>query len=170
MLEREAINRYLVVGTVLSSLGGVALTLAAPQTQSLPRPPGVRLVTLPRQSGDKPQESSVAVNPRDPRQVIVSYHQSVGDGSDHHPGVPIHTHVAWSADGGKTWAVAPEVSDRRYRKPFDAMVAFDLHGHAFLVYIGMDSVSMTTHGGEYVRRSLDGGRTWEAPITRIERP
>ncbi len=29
-------------------------------------------MTLPRQPGDKPQECSLAVNPRDPRNVIVS--------------------------------------------------------------------------------------------------
>jgi hypothetical protein len=34
----------------------------------------------------------------------------------------------------------------------------------------MDEVSDTAREGEFVRRSLDGGRTWEAPVTLIERP
>jgi hypothetical protein len=49
-------------------------------------------------------------------------------------------------------------------------VAFDARGHAFLVYIGMDNMSNKTRNGEYLQRSVDGGRTWEAPIPLIEQP
>jgi hypothetical protein len=130
----------------------------------------VHVAAIPRQAGEKPQECSVAVNPRDPKNVIVSYQQAVGDGSDHYPDTRDDGHVAWSADGGKTWTIAPGTTDKRYQKWFDAMVTFDLHGHAFVAYIGMDQITMTTHEGEFVRRSLDGGRTWEAPITLIDHP
>src|SRR5687767_122891 len=94
------LNRSVCFAAVLGSLSGAALTVVAQQTKGLPYPPGMRLVTVPRKPGDKPQETSVAVNPRDPRAVVVSYHQAIGAGSDHHYGVPVHAKVAWSADGG----------------------------------------------------------------------
>ena len=131
---------------------------------SLPRPPGARLVTLPREPGDKPQEVAVAVNPLDPRNVVASYHQAVGVGSDHHAGLSVDLHVASSTDGGESWTFADDTTHERYLRSLDATVTFDLHGNAFLVYIGMDKMSFTsptTRNGEYVSRSLDGGRTWE---------
>src|SRR4051812_36387991 len=72
---------------------------------SLPPPPGVLVATLPRERGDKPQETSVAVNPLDPRNVIVSYHRAIDAGSDHHEGVRVEVHVAASCDGGESWTV-----------------------------------------------------------------
>jgi hypothetical protein len=143
-----------------------AMTLA----QSLTRPPGARLATLPRVVGDKSNETSVAVNPRDPRNVIISYQQPLGEGADHYPGQVLDGHVAWTADGGKTWAVAPGTVHEGYRKSFDTSVTFDLHGHAFVVNLEMDDVVYTGRHGVYVRRSPDGGRSWEGPITLIERP
>ncbi len=110
------------------------------------------------------------MNPRDPRNVIVSFQQSIGEGSDHYPDLRLDGHVAWSGDGGKTWTVGIRPGEERFRKWFDASVTFDLHGHAFVAYLVMDNVSMTDREGQLVRRSLDGGRTWEAPITLVEHP
>ncbi len=157
----------LLVGAI--ALGGASPEAPAQQAEGLPRPPGAHVATLPRAPADKPQEVSVAVNPRDPRQVVVSYHQADGEGSDHHPGVAVNLHVAWSADGGQTWAVAADTTHKDYLRSLDAAVAFDLHGHAFLVMLTLDEIS-STRRGEYVRRSLDGGRTWSAPIELIARP
>jgi hypothetical protein len=146
------------------------LLVAFEQRGALPRPPGAELATVPRQPGDKPQETSVAVNPRDRRNVIVSYQQAIGQGSDHYPDIRVDGHVAWSGDGGKRWSVGIRPGEERFRKWFDASVTFDLHGHAFVAYLVMDNVSMTDREGQLVRRSLDGGRSWEAPITLIEHP
>lgn len=48
-------------------------------------------------------------------------------------------------------------------------MAFDNHGHAFLCYIAFDKLGTfnywargATRNGIFVRRSLDGGKTWEA--------
>jgi hypothetical protein len=143
----------------------------SPAGDPVPRPPGARLTTLPRRPGDKPQEPSVAIDPRDPRHVIVSWHQAVTPGSDHHPGATVDVHVAWSADGGETWALAERTSHLEHRVSIDASVAFDANGIAYLVYIGFDEIGevSTTRQGEYVARSLDGGRTWEPPVCLVER-
>jgi hypothetical protein len=138
------------------------------ETSTNGRPPGARLSTLPRGAGDKPQETCVAANPRDPRHVIVSFHQAVGDGSDHHPEVRDDVLVAWSVDAGETWTVAEGTSHPGYRVSIDAAVAFDARGYAYLVYIGMDEMSSTTRHGEFVLRSMDGGRTWEGPTALVE--
>jgi hypothetical protein len=145
---------------------------AAPAPQAkLPRPGGARLATLPRTPHAKPQEPSVAVNPRDPRHVIVSWHEAVTRGSDHHPGARVEVRVAWSVDGGETWAPAEGTSHPTHRVSIDASVAFDARGTAYLVYIGFDEIGnvATTRQGEYVARSTDGGRTWSAPVCLVER-
>jgi hypothetical protein len=89
-------------------------------------PPGARLSTLPGAENDKPQETCVAINPRDARNVIVSYHRAVGSGSDHHPDVSVVVDVAWSADGGEAWTVAGGTTHEGYRVSIDAAVAFDV--------------------------------------------
>src|SRR5437016_3031721 len=100
------IVRSLCIASLLSFVGSATLAEVTPQKNSLPRPPGAHLVMLPRAPKEKPQETSVAVNPRDPRNVIVSYHESLGPGSDHDPSSHVSSHVAWSANGGETWAIA----------------------------------------------------------------
>ncbi len=170
MFARKPGFRSLFAAAVPIFLSGAALTESAQPGTRLPRPPGVRIETLPRQDGDKPQETFLAVNPRDPRNVVLSFHQAIREGSDHHPGVPVTAHVGWTVDGGKTWAVTKNTTNDRYLRSLDTSVTFDMHGHAFMVYIGLDEVSMTTRHGEFLHRSLDGGRTWSTPVTLTERP
>ncbi len=83
------------------------------------------------------------------------------------------THVAWSEDGGHKWTIAGGTTHPGYLRSFDAVVAFDPRGHAFILYLAMDEMSFlgpTTRHGEFLHRSLDGGRTWNSsPITLIER-
>src|SRR5207247_838919 len=111
-------TRYLFVAVMLTLLGGVA-AWSGERADSLPRPPGLRLATLPRGRADKPNETAAAVNPRDARNAIVSYQQPIGEGADHHPSTILDGHVAWSADGGKTWALAAGTMHEGYRKSFD---------------------------------------------------
>ncbi len=159
------------VFAVNGELEGQTVAAEARRTDSLPRPPGGRTVILPRAAADKPQETSVAVNPRDPGQVIVSYHRAIDEGSDHDPDNTVSAHVAWSADGGQTWAIALGTTHKGYRRSLDTSVAFDLHGHAFLVYLALDKISLSTRHGIFVHRSFDGGRSWDSsPTTIVARP
>ena len=133
---------------------------------TLPRPPGVRVVSLPRQRGDRPHETSIAIDPNDPRHVIVSYQQPVG---------PRYApFVAWSADGAESFTVAPGIAPPNYAVGADPSVTFDPHGHAFVVYVGTESTDNAPYWGKgggrnglFVRRSMDGGRTWDAEHTPL---
>jgi hypothetical protein len=133
-------------------------------------PPGARSTTLPREPADEPQEAAVAIDPTDPRRVLVSYHHAVGAGSDHHPGMTVVAHVAWSDDAGATWTVAEHTTHPEYRRSLDATVAFDSLGRAYLAYIGLDRMALGTRHGQFVSRSLDGGRTWKPPVTLVAHP
>src|SRR4051794_31978641 len=105
----------------------------------LPRPPESRVVTLPRRRGDKPQETGVAINPRDPRNAVVSFHQAVGEGSDHHPNMRVEVYAAATFDGGETWSTA-DLSHPDYPVSIDAAVGMDLRGHAYVVNMGMEKI------------------------------
>jgi hypothetical protein len=130
------------------------------------------VVALPRSAGDQPQETAVAVNPLDPLNAVVSFQRAVGPGGDHHPDTRVDFHAAWTADGGETWTVA-DAGHPGYRRSLDGSVAFDARGHAYLAYIAMDDMTFgtpTTRHGEFVVRSVDGGRTWEPPVALSEHP
>src|SRR5207249_684462 len=122
--------------------------------------------------GNQPNETSVAVNPRDPRQLIVSYQRPFTAAGVSRFGV----YVAWSADGGEKWTVSRGAAPQNYLNSADPSVAFDLHGRAFVAYVAFDKFdnpgqipywarSGVSRAGAFVRRSVDGGRTWEASHT-----
>ena len=78
-------------------------------------------------------------------------------------------HAAYSQDAGHTWQLAENVDPKNYRVSGDVSVAFDNQGHAFVCYIAFDKLGSfnywahgATRNGIFVRRSLDGGKTWEA--------
>jgi BNR repeat protein len=97
----------------------------------------------------------MAVNPMDPQQVVAVFQDNV--------------HAAYSQDAGRAWSLAENVDPKNYRVSGDVSVAFDHRGHAFVCYIAFDKLGTfnywahgATRNGIFVRRSLDGGRTWEA--------
>lgn len=133
-----------------------ALVLAAPVAvaQELATAPGAEVHTLTPKPGYF-TEPSVAINPRNPRQVSVAYQDNA--------------HIAYSPDAGKTWDTAANTAPPNYRVSGDVSVTYDQHGHAFLCYIAFDKLGTfnywshgATRNGIFVRRSLDGGETWEA--------
>ena len=99
-------------------------------------------------------EPSVAVNPRDPRQVVVAFQNNA--------------QVSYSTDDGRTWHAASGTAPADFLVSGDVSIAYDNRGHAILCYIVFDRLGTTdywahdaTRNGIFTRRSLDGGKTWE---------
>jgi hypothetical protein len=117
----------------------------APQAQVFPLTPTVGAFT----------EPAIAVNPNNLQQVVGVFQDNV--------------HASYSQDAGHSWQVAENVDPKNYRVSGDVSVAFDNQGHAFVCYIAFDKLGSfnywargATRNGIFVRRSLDGGKTWEA--------
>lgn len=120
--------------------------------QSLAPVPGAKVFSI--TSPGFYSEPGVAVNPKDPRQVIAVFQNQA--------------HAAYSNDGGEHWTVASGVKSRRYRVSGDVSTAFDAKGHAIICYMAFDKLGTfnywghnSSRNGLYIRRSLDGGKTWE---------
>lgn len=120
----------------------------------LPIAPG-RLVTTITPHPGYFTEPSIAVNPRNPQQIVAAFQDEA--------------HIAYSSDGGRTWNQAKDVAPRNYRVSGDVSVTFDSEGHAILCYIAFDKLGTFNYWGHaasrngiFIRRSFDGGKTWEA--------
>lgn len=131
----------------------LATSLLAASAQDLPKAPASEVFTLTPQSGSF-TEPAIAVNPADPRQVVAVFQDNA--------------HAAFSQDAGHTWQVE-DTSPKNYKVSGDVSVAFDNQGHAFLCYIAFDKLGTfnywahgATRNGIFIRRSLDGGKSWEA--------
>jgi len=100
-------------------------------------------------------EPSIAVNSANPQQVVAVFQDNA--------------HAAYSPDSGHTWEPAQDVAPKNFRVSGDVSTTFDSHGHAFICYIAFDKLGSfnywahgATRNGIFIRRSLDGGKTWEA--------
>src|SRR6516225_7461416 len=141
------LTRRLVIASLLS---------ISPLTygQDLPKAPRSHVFTLTPTPGNF-TEPGIAVNPLNPQQVVAVYQDNA--------------HAAYSTDAGNTWQVAEGVDPKNYRVSGDVSAVFDNQGHAFVCYIAFDKLGAfnywahgATRNGIFVRRSLDGGKTWEA--------
>lgn len=142
---------------VVVLLSTFTLAQSAAPAPDLAPPPGARVIKLTPAPGQF-TEPSIAINPADPQQLVGAFQ---------------NTAVAWSRDAGQTWTLAENVAPPDYRVSGDVSVIYDNQGHAFLCYIAFDKLGTenywargATRNGIFVRRSLDGGRTWEKD-TRI---
>lgn len=134
-----------------------ALLFTAPsflRGQDLPKAPHAQVFPLTPTVGPF-TEPAIAVNPTNPQQVVGVFQDNV--------------HASYSQDAGHTWQLAENVDPKNYRVSGDVSVAFDNQGHAFVCYIAFDKLGTfnywahgATRNGIFVRRSLDGGKTWEA--------
>ncbi len=140
---------------LLISLGGGALWAQSP----LARAPGAHIVTI-SPEGARGNEPSIAVNPGNLNQVVAAYQPAA---------------VAYSTDGGQTFQLAELPPVPGWRGGGDVSVAFDDKGHVFLGSLHFDrlgSASYWAHNagrnGIFVRRSLDGGKTWEKDAATLK--
>ncbi len=127
----------------------VAVPVAHLQTR-LPRPPGAHVVTI-TPPGLTASEPAIAVNPNNPNQVV---------------GITGRW-AAYSTDGARTFTpVQPAGEDGR--SGGDASLAYDDKGNLFLSFLSIQKNGLPGYWGHgpgangiYVRRSPDGGKTWD---------
>ncbi len=151
--------------TAWTAASVIAFVLYIPPTagaQSLPAAPRARIINLTPRAGffDEP---SIAVDPAHPKRVVAAYQ--------------VPAHAAYSRDSGRAWKRARGVADPNYRMSGDVSVTFGRNGFAFLCYIAFDQLGTAnywahnaTRNGIFVRRSPDGGITWQAPVQVIAHP
>jgi hypothetical protein len=149
--------------SLFSHVGGITAAVlllsihAASQTQSaLPPAPQAQVTTL--TAPGYFSEPSVAVNPSNPQQVVVAYQMPAN--------------IAYSTDAGEHWEHAANTAPKDFKVSGDVSVTFDNQGHVILCSIAFNKLGTfnywghaTKINGVLIRRSLDGGKTWEpAPI------
>ena len=147
----------------VAAAAAASASLHAQSSAPLAAPPGAHVVTVTPAPGPY-TEPGIAIDPRNPLHAVGVFQNNV--------------HAAWTADGGRTWTLATGVEPPNFRVSGDVSVAIDLHGHAFLCHIAFDHTGLSsywgiggTRNGVFVRRSLDGGRTWEtSPRVVAEHP
>ncbi|MGO8718755.1 MAG: sialidase family protein [Acidobacteriaceae bacterium] len=125
---------------------------------ALPRAPQAQVTTL--TAPGYFSEPSVAVNPLNPQQVVVAYQ--------------VPASIAYSTDAGAHWEHAINTAPKNYKVSGDVSVTFDNRGHAILCSIAFDKLGTfnywghaTKTNGIFVRRSLDGGKTWDPAATAV---
>ncbi|MBV9759090.1 MAG: exo-alpha-sialidase [Acidobacteriaceae bacterium] len=131
-----------------------AISIAqTPHSETLPRAPGAALVEISPRGGTY-SEPSVAFDLIHPERLLVVY--QVGG------------FAAYSTDAGKSFQLSNNSRPTGYRMTGDVSTAFDNLGHAFLCYLAFDHLGTSEYwahaagrNGIYVRRSLDGGKSWD---------
>src|SRR5437763_11784317 len=134
----------------------VAGSIGVANQSTLPRAPGAHVVTI-TPAGQTGSEPAIAVNPNNPDQLV-----GVGGGW-----------AAYSTDGGQTFkAVQPHVGSNR--SGGDPSLAFDDKGNVFLSFLWIQRNGLPSYWGHgpgangiFVRRSSDGGKTWDKDATAI---
>jgi hypothetical protein len=142
------------LSTLLFALFSVNLV-----AQQLPPAPKAHLTEVTPKPGYF-NEPAIAVDPNNPQQLVTAWQ--------------VNASVAYSKDGGQTWKVAEGTAPKNYRVSGDVSLAYDAAGRAILCYIAFDKLGATnywaqgaTRNGIFIRRSLDGGQTWEPDAVTI---
>ena len=124
-----------------------------------PRAPGAHIVTItpPGQSGSEP---AIAVNPKNPNQVV---------------GAAGGRWAAYSTDGGRTFTPVQPAGSEEGRSGGDVSLAFDDKGRVFLSFLSIEKNGLPSYWGHgpgangiWVRRSPDGGRTWDKDAVAVK--
>ncbi|HEV2782411.1 MAG TPA: sialidase family protein [Actinophytocola sp.] len=111
-------------------------------------------------SGWPANETSIAINPTNPANVIAS-------ANDYEPGVDSIMGLYVSFDGGKTWPYSRHTRqvitpDRAMYGTGDPVVTFDRDGVAYASFIAFGRTNCDSYIG--VIRSEDGGVTWSTVV------
>jgi hypothetical protein len=145
-----AISTFLVTLTTAQQPAPAGPNAGARQLSPVPG----QVITVTSEPGFN-NEPSIAVSAANPSQIIAAYQMPA--------------RVAFSQDSGATWKTASGTAPTDYRVSGDVSVAYDKHGVAILCYIAFDRLGTgnywargATRNGIFVRRSLDGGATWDA--------
>ena len=124
---------------------------------------GDRMTPTPPEQGDTTVEPSIAVNPRNPANVVAVYQEGrVDAGGDQDNG------YASTFDGGRTWrhgqlpGLTPVVGGP-WDRASDPVVAFGPSGVVYANSLVFDEGTTTSPSGVAVNVSTDGGRTWSQP-------
>src|SRR5260370_5362424 len=127
--------------------------------QQMPPAPKARLTDINPKPGFF-NEPSIAVNPKDPQQLVVAWQ--------------VNASVDYTTDGGQNWTLAEGKGPKNFRVSGDVSVTYDSAGNALLCYIAFDKLGSSqywargaTRNGIFVRRSADGGKTWEAEASSV---
>lgn len=138
----------------------ICLLIAGARAQSpLPPAPERHVLTI---SGTeyRGSEPSIAVNPNNPRQIVVAFQPAT---------------VAYSVDGGESFTRAELPRIPNWGEGGDVSVTFDSHGNAYLGTLHFDKLGSTSywaHGGGrngiFVRHSTDGGKTWDKSAVAVK--
>jgi hypothetical protein len=153
--EPDAVSVRCLLGCCCALLlaAGVRGQSASPASAALPMAPQTRVANLTPQPGYF-TEPAIAIDPNNPQHLAAAFQDNA--------------HAGYSTDGGATWAVATGTESTRFRVSGDVSIAYDTHGHAILCYMAFDKLGTfnywghnSSENGLFVRRSLDGGRTWE---------
>lgn len=114
-------------------------------------------------------ECWIAVNPCNPKNLIICTHQDVYSNSDVGVGFLSDVYL-YSLDGGETWNYSDLVlsrsqgptlkqSDQDFESASDPNVVFDYHGNAFAYAVSFNSNENFEEANVYAK-STDGGRSW----------
>jgi hypothetical protein len=150
---RATFFRKVGLGVVVPTLFLVIGLSAYLVGQTLHHAPGSEVFSLTPTPG-RFTEPGVAINPNNSRQIVAVFQDNA--------------HASYSQDAGHTWHAAGDVAPSNYRVSGDVSTAYDNQGHAFICYIAFDKLGTFNYwahddsrNGIFVRRSLDGGKTWE---------
>ena len=153
-------KRGLAVASVTLAVAVAALAEIAGAQEPLPAPPGAKVIAITPRAGFF-NEPSVAINWSNPEQIAAAFQSPAK--------------VSYSQDGGSHWQLAAGTSPANYNVSGDVSLTYDIRGHAILCYIAFDKLGTpqywahnATRNGIFVRRSLDGGKTWEPNAVAVD--
>jgi len=119
---------------------------------NLPQAPKSRVIDLTKKGYFN--EPAIALNPANPQQLVAAWQ--------------VKASVAYSQDGGATWTTAKDTAPKNFKVSGDVAVVYDAKGAAIVAYLAFDKLGTenywahnATRNGLFVRRSADGGKTWD---------